>query len=153
MSAPSTETRPQIIGWHCEGTFPALFTDSVSIAKRWMESGQKVSAMVRASSAFRAITAEDAELVDRRPLVVGWASPATTAARRDEQTDRDAAFEAVRKRLCALPRYSFWIGDHGGVKRVEDRSGAWIDFDAAHELFDPVSVDAAIAAQQGKGGE
>ncbi|MNL04879.1 hypothetical protein D3C87_1254560 [compost metagenome] len=36
-----------VIGWHCEGTFPALFTDSVSVAKRWMELGSKVSAMVR----------------------------------------------------------------------------------------------------------
>ena len=73
------------------------------------------------------------------------AAPATVDAR----ADRDAAFEAVRKRLCALPRYSFWIGDHGGVKRIEDRSGSWVDVDAAHELFDPIAVDAAIAAQQG----
>ena len=64
--------------------------------------------------------------------------------------DCDAAFEAVRKRLCALPRYSFFIGPKpfGGVQRVEDRSGKWIEFDAAHELFDPVCVDAAIAAQR-----
>ncbi|MDF8361907.1 hypothetical protein [Achromobacter anxifer] len=83
----------------------------------------------------------------------GWnARPSTAPAAGDARADRDAAFEAVRKRLCALPRYSFWIGDHGGVKRVEDRSGSWIDIDAAHELFDPVAVDAAIAAQQGKGG-
>ncbi|CUI55958.1 hypothetical protein [Achromobacter xylosoxidans] len=70
----------------------------------------------------------------------------------DARADRDAAFEAVRKRLCALPRYSFWNDDNGGVKRVNDRSGNWIEFDAAHGLFDAVAVDAAIAAQQGKGG-
>lgn len=62
--------------------------------------------------------------------------------------ERNEAFEAVRKKLCALPRYSFLIAPRGGVKKIEDRSGHWIDFDAAHELFDPVCVDAAIAAQQ-----
>lgn len=61
---------------------------------------------------------------------------------------RDAAFEEVRKRLCAIPRYSFCLDDDGVVRRVEDRSGNWIEFDAAHELFDPVCVDAAIAAQR-----
>lgn len=66
----------------------------------------------------------------------------------DTRSARDSAFEAVRKRLCALPRYSFWQDDNGGVKRVNDRSGNWIEFDAAHELFDPVCVDAAIAAQR-----
>lgn len=66
--------------------------------------------------------------------------------------ERNDAFEAMRKKLCALPRYSFLIAPRGGVKKIEDRSGRWIDFDAAHELFDPVCVDAAIADQQGKGG-
>lgn len=78
-----------------------------------------------------------------------WQARASVAAPAagDARADRNAAFEAVRKRLCALHRYSFRIGDHGGVKRVKDRSGGWIDFDAAHELFDPVAVDAALAAQ------
>ncbi|MFY1852421.1 hypothetical protein ACOTBX_10555 [Achromobacter xylosoxidans] len=80
----------------------------------------------------------------------GERHPAPAAG--DARADRDAAFEAVRKRLCALPRYSFWNDDNGGVKRVNDRSGNWIEFDAAHGLFDAVAVDAAIAAQQGKGG-
>ena len=82
-----------------------------------------------------------------------------TAARRAQASGaggapagRNEAFEAVRKKLCALPRYSFLIGPHGGVKRYENRSGNWIEFDAAHELFDPVCVDAAIAVQQAKGG-
>lgn len=78
---------------------------------------------------------------------------ATAPAAGDARAARDSAFEAVRKGLCALPRYSFWNDDNGGVKRVNDRSGNWIEFDAAHELFDSVAVDAAIAAQQGKGGE
>lgn len=55
----------------------------------------------------------------------------------------DAAFEAVRKKLCALPRYSFVLDDDGLVRRVQDRSGNWIEFDDAHELFDPVAVDAS----------
>lgn len=79
------------------------------------------------------------------------------AARRAEasgtavaRTERNDAFEAVRQKLCALPRYSFLIGQHGGVKRFEDRAGSWINFDAVHELFDPVAVDAAhTATRQG----
>ena len=62
---------------------------------------------------------------------------------------KDAAFEAVRKKLCALPRFSF-LSDGYGVRRVPDKSGSWIAFDAAHALFDPVAVDAALAAQGGK---
>jgi len=65
---------------------------------------------------------------------------------------RNEAFEAVRKKLCALPRYSFLIGPHGGVKRYENRSGNWIEFDAAHDLFDPVAVDAALSASQQREG-
>lgn len=65
----------------------------------------------------------------------------------DVQSGRDAAFEAVRNRLCGLQRYSFVLDDDGVVRRTQDRTGAWIEFDAAHELLDPVAVDAAIAAQ------
>lgn len=73
----------------------------------------------------------------------------TAPADGDARIARDAAFEAVRKRLCAIPRYSFYLDDDGVVRRVEDRSGSWIEFDAAHELFDPVAVDAALSAQPG----
>lgn len=55
----------------------------------------------------------------------------------------DADFEAVRKKLCELQRYSFVLDDDGVVRRVQDRTGNWIEFDAAHELLDPVAVDAA----------
>lgn len=68
----------------------------------------------------------------------------------DALRDRDAALEAVRKRLCALPRYSFLSDGYGAVRRVEGKSASWIGFDAAHELFDPVCVDAAIAQQKGE---
>lgn len=61
----------------------------------------------------------------------------------DEIKRRDAAFEAVRKKLVKLPRYSFHI-HNGNVRRVEETSGNWIEFDIAHRLFDPVAVDAAL---------
>jgi|GEM_PF-4001697 len=70
----------------------------------------------------------------------------------DATAERDAAFEAVRQRLCKLPKYSFLIDSVGSghgpvVVCTLDRSGRWISFQAAHELFDPVAVDAAVAAQ------
>lgn len=76
------------------------------------------------------------------------AAKVSAPAAGDAQIDRDAAFEAVRKRLCAIPRYSFYLDDDGVVRRVEGRNGNWIEFDAAQELFDPVCVEAAIAAQR-----
>ncbi|MDH2234659.1 hypothetical protein N5K37_32635, partial [Delftia tsuruhatensis] len=60
---------------------------------------------------------------------------------------RDAAFEAVRQRLCKVPRWSFHLDSRGNIRRVDDASGNWIEFSAAHQLFDPVAVDAAIAAR------
>ncbi|WP_025517580.1 hypothetical protein [Bordetella trematum] len=66
--------------------------------------------------------------------------------------ERDAAFEAVRREICKLPRYSFLLNQSGGVQRINDRCGNWVEFGAVHQLFDPVEVDAAIAAQQGEGG-
>ena len=83
-------------------------------------------------------------------------APAETGNSVSAQTDSvqedllDAAFEAVRKRLCGMQRYSFVLDDDGLVRRVQDRTGNWIEFDEAHALFDPVSVDAAIAAQGNK---
>ena len=64
----------------------------------------------------------------------------------DAQGERDAAFEAVRNRLRGLQRYSFVLDDDGAVRRVQDRTGSWIEFDDAHALFDPAAVDAALAA-------
>lgn len=57
----------------------------------------------------------------------------------------DEAIEAVRRGVCALPRYSFFLSNAGSVRRAEDSCGNWIEFTAAHELFDPVMVDALIA--------
>ena len=61
----------------------------------------------------------------------------------------DAAFEAVRKRLCKIPRYSFHNDSRGNLRRVNESSGNWIEFEAAHVLFDPVAID----AMAGKDGE
>lgn len=66
---------------------------------------------------------------------------------------RDAAFEAVRKAFCNLQRYSFWLDSRGNVRRCADRSGNWVEFEAAHTLFEPQSVDAALAAQSKQGAE
>ena len=71
------------------------------------------------------------------------AAPAVDAP----EAERDAAFEAVRNRLCCLQRYSFVLDNDGVVRRARDRTGSWIEFDEAHALFDPVAVDAAIAAR------
>ena len=72
------------------------------------------------------------------------------APQQEAQDATVAAFEAVRKKLCTLPRYSFVLDDDGLVRRAPDRTGNWIEFDEAHALFDTVSVDAALAAQGGK---
>lgn len=85
-----------------------------------------------------------------RPLVFGDTTPQPAPAPVSDEVVRDAAFEAVRKKLCTLPRYSFVLDDDGLVRRAPDRTGNWIEFDEAHALFDPVSVDAALAAQGGK---
>lgn len=65
-----------------------------------------------------------------------------------ERPDYDEAVEALRKALNALPRYSFLLDSAGNVRRVPDRYGAWIEWRAAHELFDPVVVDALVAKSQ-----
>ena len=60
---------------------------------------------------------------------------------------REAAFEAVRKEFCKIQRYSFLIDSRGNLRRCEDTSGNWIEAEAAHKLFEPQAVDAAIAAE------
>ena len=67
--------------------------------------------------------------------------PLTPSAPADSVLE-DAALEAVRKKLCALPRYSFFSDGYDAVRRVPDKSGSWIAFADAHALFDPVAVDA-----------
>ena len=92
----------------------------------------------------------------REPLLARIAEledVADMAIKRIAELDaRDAAFEAVRKAFCNLQRYSFWLDSRGNVRRCADRSGNWVEFEAAHTLFEPQSVDAALAAQAKQGG-
>lgn len=62
-----------------------------------------------------------------------------------DQATQDQTAEALRQAISALPRYSFHTDGKGGVVKVPDRCGRWIEWDAVHELCDPVMVDAAIA--------
>lgn len=64
---------------------------------------------------------------------------------------KDAAFEAVRKTFCKLQRYSFFLDSRGNVRRCADHIGNWVEFEAVHTLFEPQSVDAALAAQAKQG--
>ena len=70
-------------------------------------------------------------------------APQADSVLEDAEPDIDAAFEAVRRGLCKIPRYSFALDSRGNIRRCEDKSGNWIEFDEAHALFDPVAVDAA----------
>lgn len=47
MSDTTNTKALQLLGWYREGSFPALFTDSVSVVKQWMEQGHKVSGVIR----------------------------------------------------------------------------------------------------------
>ena len=79
---------------------------------------------------------------DDPDVVALYPAPAEDAAMRYD------AVEAVRKATAALPRYSFLLNSGGGVSRVEDRSGRWIEWDEAHKLFDPEMVDWLLAKAQ-----
>ncbi|MDF3849435.1 hypothetical protein [Achromobacter denitrificans] len=47
MSDTTSTKAIQILGWYREGSFPALFTDSVAVVKQWLEQGHKVSGVIR----------------------------------------------------------------------------------------------------------
>jgi len=64
------------------------------------------------------------------------------------RADRHTLCEALRQVLCTLPKYSFLSPPGGGVRRVQDRSGRWIEFDAVHKLFDPAVFDALATKNQ-----
>lgn len=78
------------------------------------------------------------ELADKVLAVVPLAATTQSSVSRDE------AFEAVRRVFCKLPRFSFLLDQKGNVCRVPTRTGNWVEFQAAHELFDPVCVDDAL---------
>lgn len=62
----------------------------------------------------------------------------------------DEAIEALRQGINELPHYSFLINANGGVSRVTHKSGRWIEWQAVHELLDPVMVDALLAKMQAR---
>lgn len=93
------------------------------------------------------VTQGEMHLIVREAVIAS--QPTGVPAQGDAELD--TAFEAVRRRLCKLPRYSFHSDGYGAVRRVNDKSGSWIEFSAAHELFDPVAVDAAIAQTKESG--
>lgn len=55
-----------------------------------------------------------------------------------------ALFWAMRAKILKLPRYSFLLGNGGGVCKVADRYGKWIEADSAAGLCEVESVDALI---------
>ncbi len=65
-----------------------------------------------------------------------------------DKRDYDEAVEALRKAMCALPRYMFLLDSGIGVSRVEDRSGRWIEWDEVHKLLDHEVVDELVAKSQ-----
>lgn len=94
------------------------------------------------------------------PVTLEAAEWAIGVFRAEEEARRDNAIESVRKAMCALPRYSFLLNSSGGVSRVEDCAGRWIEWDEAHELFDPEMVawllskaEAEAAIDAAMGGE
>lgn len=54
--------------------------------------------------------------------------------------------EALRQEFLSLPRFSFHIGRTGGVTRVPDRYGRWVEHAEVHRVLDSsVSVDWVVA--------
>ena len=97
--------------------------------------------------ALRLIVQWDGEglmLTDAQIAKARAAIAAAEAAQADTRI-QDAVAEAMRRQFVKLPRYSFLLDDKGNVRRVPDKSGNWVEFEAAHTLFDPVCVDAAMA--------
>ena len=74
------------------------------------------------------------------------ADTSTLAAHAVGVPDLHAAFELLRRRIYAQPRYSFWLSDPPGVKRVLDKHGRWIEVDEAAALCEFEQVEAMLAA-------
>lgn len=51
--------------------------------------------------------------------------------------------EGLRKRYVGIQKYSFYL-ENGGVRRVPDSSGNWIEMSQGHELFDAEVVRSVI---------
>lgn len=75
-----------------------------------------------------------------------YTTPPTAQPAPVQEPDRYAVMEVLRKALNKLPRYSFLLGEPVSVRRVPDRYGAWIEWNAAHELFDATVIDYLLQA-------
>lgn len=180
----TTKTKAlQLLGWYREGSFPALFTDSVSVVKQWMEQGHKVSGVIRHDGLavaaapdpsttaappdrdWKAIDAAIDEYLDGYELRLDEGCHTPTEFERFLLSDAVGGLLAEREFLALLTPAPA-AGD------AQELLGALIE--ARRELhacqavihlaggFDPAYVrdaqaalkraDAAIAAQQGKGG-
>lgn len=64
-----------------------------------------------------------------------------------DSVERELLIEALRRALLDEARYSFHLNNGGGVSRVKDASGRWIERDRIHYLFDPEVVDGLIAKE------
>lgn len=54
--------------------------------------------------------------------------------------------EALRQEFLTVPRFSFHISGSGGVARVPDPYGRWVDRDSVHQILDSsVGVDWVVA--------
>lgn len=132
-------TAPAAYSGNLEQELAMLIRRIVSSARRNCEDGSNVLKLANEAWAYLVRKG-----LNGSPLRdAGIESDPTPAAHAADSVLEDAAFEAVRKKLCALPRYSFALDSRGNLRRCEDKSGNWIEFDAAHALFDPVAVDAA----------
>ena len=91
------------------------------------------------------------------------ASEATQAAELIAQVvaQRDALPEALRRELNELPRFSFLLDSKGNVVRRQDRTGRWIEWQAAHlpktfwpfwTLPAPAASATALASKAGAAG-
>lgn len=63
------------------------------------------------------------------------------------QPDLAATLQQLRREICDLPRYSFWLSD-SGVARVPDKGGRWIEWDLAAQLCEPEAVEAMLAKRK-----
>jgi hypothetical protein len=64
------------------------------------------------------------------------------------EPDAHALFWELRSKILDLPRYSFMLNKNGGVGKVADICGNWIDVYDAAGLCEYESVDAMIAAMK-----
>ena len=58
--------------------------------------------------------------------------------------------EALRQGLNELPRFSPLLDQAGNVVRVPDSSGRWIEWHAAHSLFDAEMIELLLAKMRAR---